>query len=243
MAKPLSFIEKLSALHRIWRYRLNTEKESIGFLLSQNLLAKTVVDIGGNKGIYSYWMSKMVGEKGTVVVFEPQPELRGYLESLRYSFQLNNLTIVNKALSSSAGHQSLYRYKVGDGGASLISDSNEDRQSVEVEVATFDNYFSSWNGPKIELIKCDVEGNELEVFKGAKDRLLEDCPTLLFECHKKEAEKGELFSFLVSLGYDGFFFSGNEKIHYSKFNEYSYSKPGVSHRNYLFVCKNKDSAG
>lgn len=241
MVKPLSFIQKMSALHRIWRYRLNTEKESVGFLLRQNLLNKTAVDVGGNKGIYSYWMSKMVGEKGAVVVFEPQPELGGYLESLRYSFQLNNLTIVNRALSSSAGQQNLYRYKVGDGGASLINNSNDDRQSVEVEVATLDNYFSSWNGPKIEFIKCDVEGNELEVFKGAKDRLLEDRPTLLFECHHEEAEKGELFSFLVSLGYEGFFFSGNERIHYSKFNCYSYSKPGVSHRNYIFVCKNKDS--
>ena len=241
MAKPLPIIQKMSAFHRIWRYRLNTEKESVGFLLKQNLQNQTAVDIGGNKGIYSYWMSKAVGEKGTVVVFEPQPELGGYLESLRQSFQLNNLTIVNKALSSSAGKQSLYRYKIGDGGASLISDPDEDRQSVEVEVSTFDSYFSDWNGPKIGFIKCDVEGNELEVFKGAKDKLLEDCPTLLFECHEKEAEKGELFSFLVSLGYDGFFFSGNKKIHYSKFNEYSYSKPGVSHRNYIFVCKNKEN--
>jgi len=86
-----------------------------------------------------------------------------------------------------------------------------------------------------------VEGNELEVFKGAKDTLLKERPILLFECHHEAAEKGELFSFLVSLGYDGFFFSGNEKIHYSKFSEYSYRKPGVCFRNYMFVSKNKDS--
>jgi FkbM family methyltransferase len=241
MVKPLSFIEKLSALHRIWRYRLNTEKESIGFLLSQNLLAKTVVDIGGNKGIYSYWMSRQVGDKGAVVVFEPQPELGSYLESLRFSFQLNNLIIVNKALSSSLGRQSLYRVNVGHGGASLIKNSDEVWQSVEVEVTTLDQYFSDWKGPKIDFIKCDVEGNELGVFKGGKKKLLEDYPTLLFECHHKEAEKGELFSFLVSLGYDGFFLSGNERIHYSKFDSYSYRKPGVTFRNYMFVCNNKNS--
>ncbi len=241
MVKSLSFIQKAKALHRIWRYRLNTEKDSIGFLLRQDLLKKTAVDIGGNKGIYSYWMSKVVGEKGAVVVFEPQPELGNYLESFRSSFKLNNLTIVNRALSSSIGQQNLYRVKVGDGGASLINDSNGDRQSIKVEVTTLDQYFSDWKGPKIELIKCDVEGNELAVFKGAKNKLLEDGPTLIFECHHKEGEKGELFSFLVSLGYEGFFFSGKERIHYSKFNNYSYPKPGVSHRNYIFVCKNKDS--
>ena len=104
-----------------------------------------------------------------------------------------------------------------------------------------DRCFCGGKGPETELIKCDVEGNELEVFEGAKNKLLEESPTLHFEYHYKEAEKGELFSFLVSLGYDGFFFSGKERIHYSKFNNYSYSKPGVSHRNYIFVCKNKDS--
>ncbi len=118
MVKPLSFFQKAKAFHRIWRYRLNTEKDSIGFLLRQDLLKKTVVDIGGNKGIYSYWMSRLVGEKGAVVVFEPQPELGKYLESFRFSFRLNNLTIVNRALSSTIGQQSLYRVKVGDGGAS-----------------------------------------------------------------------------------------------------------------------------
>ena len=241
MVKPLSFFQKAKALHRIWRYRLNTEKDSIGFLLRQDLFKKTAVDIGGNKGIYSYWMSQRVEEKGAVVVFEPQPELGEYLDSFRCSFHLDNLTIVNRALSSSIGRQSLYRAKVGDGGASLISNANENWQSVQVEVTTLDQYFSDWKGPKIEFIKCDVEGNELEVFKGAKNTLLEDGPTLLFECHHKEGEKGELFSFLVSLGYDGFFFSGKDRIHYSKFNDYSYSKPGVSYRNYIFVRKNKDS--
>ena len=198
MVKSLSFIQKAKAFHRIWRYRLNSEKESIGFLLKQNLLNKTVVDIGGNKGIYSYWMSQMVGEKGAVVVFEPQPELGEFLESLRYSFQLNNLTIVDKALSSSPGQKQLFRYFVGDGGASLIDRPDGRKPSVEVEVITLDDYFSPWQGPEIGFIKCDVEGHELEVFEGGKNKLLEDKPLLLFECHHEEAEKGELFSFLVS---------------------------------------------
>jgi hypothetical protein len=130
---------------------------------------------------------------------------------------------------------------VGHGGASLIKHNDEVWQGVKVEVTTLDQYFADWKGSKIGFIKCDVEGNGLEVFKGAKGKLLEDRPTLLFECHHQESEKGELFSFLVSLGYDGFFFSGNEKVHYSKFNSYSYRKPGVCFRNYMFVCKDKES--
>ena len=224
----------------MWRYRLNSEKESVGFLLRQSLLNTTAIDIGGNRGIYSYWMSKIVGEKGKVVVFEPQPELGTYLESLRHSFQLNNLTIVSKALSSSPGRQKLFRFNVGHGGASLITIPDETRPSIEVDVTTLDQYFADWKGPRITFIKCDVEGNELEVFKGGRNMILRDRPILLFECHHEEAENGELFSFLVSLDYDGFFFCGDKKHHYSKFRDYPYAKPGVTFRNYMFVCKNND---
>jgi hypothetical protein len=52
-----------------------------------------------------------------------------------------------------------------------------------------DQYFSNWDGPKIELTKCDVEGHALEVFKGAKNKLLEERPTLVFECHHEEAKE------------------------------------------------------
>jgi len=237
MASPLSFFEKLHSLHRAWRYRLNSEKESIRFLHSQNLLDKTALDIGGNFGVYSYWMSKLVGKQGKVVTFEPQPELAEYLESLRISFQLDNMIIVNKALSALPGKQDLYRQKIGDGGASLTDDAVVERKSIPVDVSTLDEYFSGWAGPKIEFIKCDVEGHELEVFKGGRSVLLKDFPSLLFECHQINADQGDVFSFLESLGYDGFFLSDGQKIHFSRFNDYPYPKPGVSHRNYIFVRK------
>jgi hypothetical protein len=51
----------------------------------------------------------------------------------------------------------------------------------------------------VVFIKCDVEGHEHNVFRGGRRLLERDRPCLLFECHRDEAEKQALFSFLTSL--------------------------------------------
>lgn len=230
----MNFIERLHMIHRFWRYRLITEKGDIKFLLQQNLTGRVVIDIGANKGIYSYWMSKKVGENGRVIAFEPQPELEKHLVELKSAFKLHNLIIVNKGLSSLRDKRKLFRPEVGSGSASFNQHSS-DWQSIEVDVVTLDEYYD--NSRPIKFIKCDVEGHEYEVLKGSHQILIRDKPCLLFECHHSEAERGDIFSYLTGLSYDGFFTYKNKLIHFTKFRDFPYRKKGESHRNYIFLSK------
>ena len=75
------------------------------------------MDIGANRGIYTYWMSKKVGDRGRVISFEPQPELGDFLQDLKKSFKLNNVEIQNKGLSDEEGKFDIFRGFVGSGGA------------------------------------------------------------------------------------------------------------------------------
>jgi len=244
----LSLIAKLHMYHRFWRYRLRTEKPDIRYLRSYDLDGKTVVDIGANKGVYSYWMSKKVGEHGAVFAFEPQPELGVHLEKLKNSFGLNNLRIENTGLSSSSGILNLIRPEAGSGTASFHLTPGAGLEAVEVPVTTLDEYFNARHRRPISFIKCDVQEHEFEVFKGGQTVLAEDRPVLLFECYDELAEQGEFFSFLTNLGYDGFFYHvtrsdhasylhrGRGKyVHYSQFRDYPYVRPGIHYRNYIFV--------
>jgi len=47
----MNLIQKLHMLHSVWRYRLNTGKNDIRFLLGLDLKGKTVIDIGA-KGVF-----------------------------------------------------------------------------------------------------------------------------------------------------------------------------------------------
>ena len=112
-----------------------------------------------------------------------------------------------------------------------------------------DDYINENGVGPVSFIKCDVEGHELPVFQGGQEMLRRDLPALLFECHDSEAESGELFSFLISLGYDGFFFhvtpedhrsllnkDRGEFVHYSEFANYGHVRDGLHHRNYVFIA-------
>ena len=233
----MNILEKAHVIHRSWRYRLRHEKDSIKYVLGLNLDGAIALDIGANKGIYTYWLSKKVGKDGKVIAFEPQPELGEYLNDLKKSFGISNATIINKGLSYEIGSLDLYRGKVGSGGARIAVGQddkirNQGLQKVKVEVTTLDSFFENKN-EKIKFIKCDVEGHELSVFKGGEETLRKNSPIILFECHHEEALSGELFSFLTDLGYSGFFIQDGKEVDFREFAEFKYNS-NDNHRNYIF---------
>ncbi|WP_185154114.1 FkbM family methyltransferase [Fulvivirga sp. M361] len=231
-------------IHRFWRYRLRAEKESVRFLLEQNLEGSTLIDIGANKGIYTYWLSKKAGKNGKVFSFEAQPELEDHLIEVKKAFHLTNTRIESVGLSSEQGKSYIYRSKIGAGGASIEKQFSNDSKELEnlekigIELTTLDIFAKNNNLQNLSFIKCDVEGHEFSVFKGAKETLKQYTPTLLFECYHDEAASGEIFNFLTALGYSGFFIAGGEKHHFSKFNDYKYPRSD-NHRNYIFMRKDK----
>jgi len=236
----MNLFGRLHMLHRAWRYRLRSEKEEISFLLSRDLCGATVIDIGANRGIYSYWMHKKVGPRGRVFAFEPQPELNKHLNDFKSTFRLERLTIVEAGLSSSPGERQLIRPKqlgrINWGGASLELEPNQEADCLQIATTTLDEYFVDSPARPLRFIKCDVEGHEYDVFLGGRRVLREDHPELLFECHDGKARNGEVFSYLNDLGYDGFFFVNNELTPISQYNRLrdEISKPNP---NYVFLPK------
>ena len=236
--------------HRFWRYRFKSEAPSIRFLRNAPLSGCTLIDVGANKGIYSYYMSRQAGPAGAVLAFEAQPELIPHLEALKASFHLDNLTVVPHGLSSRPGTLTLRRAKAGSGMAGFPHRGDAALEALPVPVTTLDDYLTDTEAqlPAVRFVKCDVEGHELDVFKGGQKLLETQGPALMFECHDRAAREGRLFAWLVSLGYDGWFFqvdprhhrsvvlSGRGRwLHHSCFAGHPYPRPGVRHRNYLFL--------
>ena len=79
-------------------------------------------------------------------------------------------------------------------------DTQSPGQTFPVQVTTLDRYFADKSARKIRLIKCDAEGHELEVFRGARQILTTHHPHLLFECEIRHLQSGsvtEVFDFLT----------------------------------------------
>jgi len=136
-----------------------------------------IFDIGANKGEYSK-LCKNINKNAKIFCFEPHPKT---FISLQENINSNQITLINKALSDKVGKFLLYDYKKKDGSshASLWADVIEKahgKESVcyEVDVTTVDNIINEFNIKKIDLLKIDVEGDEINVLKGAKGSLNND---------------------------------------------------------------------
>jgi hypothetical protein len=73
-----------------------------------------------------------------------------------------------------------------------------------------DTLDSKLQGSKqVSFLKVDVEGFELQVFRGAEQILEQHAPVILFECetrHLTEHTMTDVFAFLLDRGYIGSFF-------------------------------------
>ena len=200
----------LKWIYRAWRYRLVNERDEIAFVRNHLVPGDVALDIGAHKGAFTYWMAKQVGPRGRVFSFEPQPLLASRLTRLVKGQSLAHVTVENLALSSQVGVATL---SVPGGkpspGATLEPRNVNACEQTSVPVLTLDSYFADRQISSIKLLKCDVEGHELEVFRGGEQLLRHHKPLLLFECearHRQDGRLDEVFRFLTELGYRGEFF-------------------------------------
>lgn len=158
-------------------------------------------DIGANRGVHTREMNRLVGSKGKVVSFEP------VLENLKLLYEIQreapNLRVEPYALGESIGNIKFYvdtRPGLSGVGSSihklkgLIGNSFE----VTVPLITLDSWMDDNPGWNPDLIKIDVEGSELHVFRGAANYLQNNRPVLIFEFWETWMEKiRPIFEFLT----------------------------------------------
>ena len=212
--------ESLQLFARAWKYRRRNEVSEIAYLCHNLFKGNVVVDVGAHKGAYLYWMRKIVGPEGLVFAFEPQPRLAQLLNRIVVQKGWKNVIVENLGVSSKPGTMTLHIPASSSGtspGASLCpkSDESSSGTNLSIEVVSLDDYFTQKKINQIDFLKCDVEGHELEVFRGASEILKSSHPRLLFECEGRHHEHDSVtpvFEYLESLGYQGEFFLDRQLV-------------------------------
>ncbi len=141
-------------------------------------------DIGANIGIFTVWLSSLVGEQGRVIAFEPNPALLDGLQ--RTAGILGNVDLIAKGLAEKDG---TFEFFVPDDDT-MGSMQNWTREeggkvaTLQCEVTTIDKIVAAGRIPMPDIIKCDIEGGEFHCFAGAKETLGSDnAPIVLFEAN------------------------------------------------------------
>lgn len=170
-----------------WTAFLDHEPHVKKFLTERFRDGAVFVDVGANVGAYSL---RAAARGMKVYAFEPMPV---NIELFKRNAALNKLSVELSecALGAENGNARL----TPNGAVSRISKNGE----LEVPLRTLD----SFDLPRVDLLKVDVEGYELEVLKGAEKTLERSHPAIMVEMHHwagAEKEAG-LFGMLAKLGY------------------------------------------
>lgn len=152
-----------------------------------------VIDIGAHVGIFTLRASRRAAN-GLVVAIEPHPlNYKLLVENVRRN-ELKNVVTLNMALSSYDGVTKLY---ISDQSGRHSTARHFTGKYVEVIVKKLDSVLKDLKLEGVNMIKIDVEGDELRVLKGAEDTLRRNNVYLAIAAYHTPTEVQELSKFLL----------------------------------------------
>ncbi|RSK49375.1 FkbM family methyltransferase [Hymenobacter rigui] len=168
------------------------------------------LDIGANLGYYSVALSRLAGPQGQVLAVEPIPNFQAiWKENVQLS-GISNLTLLPYALGGEATTVQMgtpERNGLLHHGMTKVAASNPNEhyaRTYEVPMRVPDELFAHL--PRLDFVKCDVEGFEYEVFRHMQDTLRRFRPLIQTELNGLENRRA-VADLLAGLGYKPFVLS------------------------------------
>jgi FkbM family methyltransferase len=195
----------------------NVKSRNVEFeflLLSQFLKEGSIFfDVGVNKGSYLYQANKIISEKN-IYGFEPHPVL---FKKIKHLFP--KIHAFNLALSDVQG---MLKFKVPyvgkceftGRGTLNINYKEVDETSCrifDVQTDTLDNFIRNHKISRLDFLKIDVEGSELNVIRGGRNSLEKFRPILLVEVEERHHNDKiwNIIQPILELDYEPFYLDRN----------------------------------
>lgn len=239
----MKIIHKLRLSYRAKQYLKKENPAGIKYLLDNIKAGDSVFEVGAHKGGYLYFIMQKLGGTGKVYAFEPQSSLYTYLAETKALMGWKNLQLERLALSDEKIITPIYDYGLKNSqsgvGASITEFPNlESVKLEEVITQTLDDYCNR-NDIKPSFIRIDVEGNEMNLIRGAADTLQNCRPKILMEFKILLQGKEKMlktFNFIKSIGYKGYFYRDQVLVPLSEFNFEIYSSQAADYgvNNFIF---------
>lgn len=191
-----------------WRWGAGYELNPFLTTMKQVDNRGLALDIGAHVGI---WSKRLASEFKKVLSFEPIPK---HIECWKQNVKEDNVTMIPSAVSNVKGkrlikytnyftglstfHYNVRRMEIEYNGLlsknpnNVLDSVEQNPKDVLVDTCLIDDY----NLEKVDFIKMDVEGHELQALAGAEKTLKEYKPVIYIEITRSNVKQ-----YLIALGY------------------------------------------
>jgi len=195
-------------LHLITPYVIAEQQDwfedEIRFIRGALRHGDVVLDIGANYGVYTLSIAAQVGGTGAVTAVEPASRTAAYL---RESVALNgfdHVDVLQVALSSRLGKLPLSLHPNSELNALIKPTESKSEEFEEVDVLTLDSIYDARSWTRLDFVKIDAEGEEINILRGGGRLLRELSPLIQFEIRTSSDFDFKIARELQALGYEIF---------------------------------------
>lgn len=165
----------------------------------------TVLDIGANFGWHSLTFGHLVGSHGQVFCFEPIDSAYKELEeNIRLNFEAGRVVAAKIAVGDQDMNTTMhFESNLGSAFASFSPSSTSKTLYTEsVVMRRLDSLVREYDIKRVDFVKCDVEGAESKVIKGAEVFLRDHRPFVMMEVNPTSSK--DIFPLMAGYNYTPF---------------------------------------
>ena len=141
-----------------------------------------VLDCGAYTGNTALYFSRKVGAEGKVYAFEAMPQTCEKLKENISLYAMQNVVPVNRALAEKKRELT---FTSAAGPASCIIRAGREEKGLTIQATSIDDFVRENRIGRIDFIKMDIEGSELEALAGAAETIARFKPKLAISAYHK----------------------------------------------------------
>jgi len=179
-----------------------------------------VIDIGGYHGLYSLAVSRAVGPLGKIYCFEPNPDSFNILKENLIENNIRNIIPINKGVYNKSGQYRFFKKKAGSRIVARSFRTNTKNSLITVQAIPLSEFIRTNHINKIDFIKMDAEGSEIEITEDMKHIRFNQKPNMAIATYHYRKDYGSdtrevVEKNLKDIGYKTRTKTGEHKITYA----------------------------
>ena len=168
----------------------------------------TFLDLGANVGYFTLFAAALVGPQGRVIAFEPRADNVALITLSLRENEFSNVELHPLAVAES--NQEFKVYPEADNSLSQVVESTRQMAPAQrfqvVRAVQLDSFLDDL--PRLDVIKMDIDGNEVRALQGMRQLIRRHRPAIVFEFAPEalqqvgRIEPAALLEGIFELGYD-----------------------------------------